>query len=80
MGSPCSFLLCEQNCLLPLLTQLLNVPNKAITHHPVQYKTVASNGLTIAQSVELSTLDPLDSLPVQQEITVDRRHNWVELP
>ena len=70
-GSPCSFLLYEQNCLLPSLTQLPDVPNKAITRNPVQIKTVASNGLDMAQSVELWTLDQLDrdSLPVQQGIT-----------
>ena len=43
----------EQNCLLPSLTQLPNVPNKAITSNPVQFKAVASNGLDMAQSVEL---------------------------
>ena len=43
MGSPCSFLLYEQNCLLLSMTQLPNVPNKAITNNPVQFKTVASN-------------------------------------
>ena len=46
-----------------------------------QIKTVASNALAMAQSVELWTLDPLDrqSLPVQQGITVLRRHNWAIL-
>ena len=60
MGSPCSFLLHEQKCLLPPLTQLPNAPNKAITNSPVQYKTVASNGFAMARSVEPWTLDPPD--------------------
>ena len=61
----------KAQCLLPSLTQLPNVPNKAITNNPVQCKAVASNGLAMAQSVELWTLDQLDrdSLPVQQGIT-----------
>ena len=56
-GSPCSFLLFGQNCLLLSLTQLPNVPNKAITNNPVQFKTVASNGLDMAQSVWRSLLN-----------------------
>ena len=80
-GSPCSSLLNKQNCLLSSLTQLPNVPNKAITNNPVQFKTVASNGLDMAQSVEFWTLDQLDrdSLPATGD-HVQRRHNWVELP
>ena len=56
---------------------------KAIKNNLVQYKTVASNlGLAMARSVKLWTLDPLDrdSHPVQQRMTVQWRHNWVELP
>ena len=41
MKSTCSFLLYEQNWLLPSLTQIPNTPNKAITNNPVQDKTVA---------------------------------------
>ena len=61
MGSPCSFLLYEHNCLLLSLTQLPNVPNKAITNNPVQFKTVASNGLDMAQSVEPLNFRPAGS-------------------
>ena len=64
MGSPCSFLLYEQNCLLPSLTQLPNVPNKAITNKWV-YKTVASNWLDMAESVELWTLDRTHSVAIR---------------
>ena len=56
-GSPCSFLLYEQNCLLPSLTRLPISPNTTITNGPVhvhdQYKTVASNASAKAPSVEL---------------------------
>ena len=69
-GSPCSFLLNEQNCLSVSYRRWHNrqTSHMAITHNLVQFKTVASNRLAMAQSLELWTLDPLDrdSLPVQQ--------------
>ena len=39
--------------LPPSLIQLPHVPNNAISNNPGRYKTVESNGLAMAQSVEL---------------------------
>ena len=64
MGSPCSFLLYEQNCFLPSLTQLPNVPNKTITNNPVQFKAVASKKIlgTIFSAATVWCSEPLDLL------------------